>query len=236
MRKIRSRYLSQPAHAIFTEATDYFSAGPDSIWGRGEQETLALVDSIRPAGIWLDLAAGDGRYAVKLVPNVRKLVAVDIDPGALSKLWYRISEEYRNRVELVQSDLTQVLPFRSDLFDGTICTGTLHLFSEHLICQILTEVGRVTRKQGKILFDFAVDFSRQLPDGSKFIYEGEHSYSVRTASELISGCLHGYKLEIQQATFEDDMSHISGHGYVTSGQFLLIEAQKQFEGISNAAR
>ncbi|MCL5010699.1 MAG: hypothetical protein M1127_00595 [Patescibacteria group bacterium] len=50
-----------------------------SIWGKGDKITLSVLRKLKPRGAWLDLAAGDGRYAPTLLKTVNSLVVADKD-------------------------------------------------------------------------------------------------------------------------------------------------------------
>lgn len=53
------------------------------------------------SGTWLDLGAGDGRYADELMRRCDRVVALDADESALSKLWHRTPERDRERLQLI---------------------------------------------------------------------------------------------------------------------------------------
>ena len=214
---------------IFSAGLDYFSTSKKSLWGPGEPETLSILSEIeiKKAGCWLDLAAGDGRYATELSNKLDKLVVADIDLGAMSKLFYRVDPNHREILSFTQVNIKDSLPFAGNSFDGLICTGTLHLFNYTVLPAILLEMLRIIKKGGKLIMDFAVDVERIYPDGRLFTYRGEHNYTAISAYHVLQSVLGENLVDISESSFEDDMTGVRGHGYKTQGKFLLIQATKR---------
>ncbi len=221
-------HAPEPEKYIYAEGINYFVNENDSIWGLGDKATLDLLKDSSIRGVWLDLAAGDGRYAPVIVDRAKKVVALDIDLSALSKLWYRCPEIFKERIELISANIAHHLPFANGSFDGVLCTGILHLFPERLLITILNELSRVTRVGGSIVVDFATDFVRHSGTGSLIPYEGEMHYTTEQAVKFLKAELTGYEnLDMSVSSFVDDLTNISGAGYITEGKFILAQAHNK---------
>ena len=83
MDKITKATKSQEEKYIFTEGVDYFTTGKTPIWGFGDKNTLGLLEKTEIRGKWLNLAAGDGRYNLKLLEKADYVVTSDIYKSAL---------------------------------------------------------------------------------------------------------------------------------------------------------
>ena len=227
MKKKQKKMPENPKSLLFSAGVDYFSISNDSLWGSGEPETLELLEKINVSGNWLDLAAGDGRYATILSEKVNSLFATDADPGALSKLFFRVDGVYRKKIHFTQLNMKNPLPFLGASFDGVICTGTLHLFDSVVLTNILLEILRVLKDSGTLIIDFAVDIKRNYPDGKIFTHNGDMGYTSQTANLLLQQ-IFGKNLDnIWISSFEDDLTNVVGYGYITQGNFLLICASKK---------
>lgn len=226
MKKITQPRPPVPEEYIFTEEIDYFALGQDSLWGHGDKETLEFLETANLSGDWLDLAAGDGRYAPPLLKQVKQLVAADIDGGALSKLWFRSSKEFQHKLRLIAFDMTRGFPLKDRAFDGVFCTGILHLFPEHVLSEIANEIDRVVKPGGRIVLDFGTDIERRFLDGRRFYLPREPRYTLKSASELLRRLFKKYEVQTLESTFEDDLTTIPKHGHITRGNFILLVAHK----------
>lgn len=58
---------------IITEGINYFKTNKISIWGSGDPKTIKLLNKQKIKGVWLNLAAGDGRYNNILLKKLIRL-------------------------------------------------------------------------------------------------------------------------------------------------------------------
>ena len=78
----RVREVQDPAD-FYAPVTHRFRMDPR----RTDDATVnTLLGFASPSDVWLDIAAGGGRYALPLAPAVREVVAIDPSPGMLSAL------------------------------------------------------------------------------------------------------------------------------------------------------
>ncbi|UCD03787.1 MAG: methyltransferase domain-containing protein, partial [Candidatus Woesearchaeota archaeon] len=134
---------------------------------------------------WLNLAAGDGRYNLKLLKKADEVVACDIDASALSKLYYYTPDKYKPKLEIKIFNATKKFPFEDNSFDGIFCTGSLHFVPKEIFIKISQEIMRVLKPEGKLIFDFATDIKRTKTDGTEYISKREQSYTFDEAKEFL---------------------------------------------------
>lgn len=185
-----------PERFIFSEGINYFAVGPESIWGKEGPNVLKFIDDAEVKGIWLNLAAGDGRYCKRILKESERLVAADIDPGALSKAWHRMSGSKRGRFDLVVLDLTQRLPFADNSFNGVFSIGTLHLFNKEILTRVFQEMDRVLKPGGKVIMNFGTNIRRIMPNGKELIYPNEARYRLEEAQEFVEESFRGFRTRI----------------------------------------
>ena len=141
-----------------------------SKWGIEEKETLEAIDKIKFNGNILNLACGDGRFNHKLLEIASHVVAVDYDMNELQLLEKACPNKLKNKLSTKKVDICSRLPFSNGIFDGVFCTGTLHLFEKEKVTQILNEIKRVLKNNGKIVLDFATDIERFNQKGEIFLF------------------------------------------------------------------
>lgn len=210
----------------FTEDIDYFKLGKESLWGPGEHETLTAIKANANKGSWLDLGAGDGRYAVPMLKFVDKLVAGDLDENALRKLVNRSSKKQISKLMLVKLNITS-LPFKKESFDGILCTGLLHLFPEDMLFNLLNALCDLIKIGGYLIIDFGTDIERRFQDGSIYKLEDEIVYSTSKALKLLEMGLPDINYQIQISSFEDDLTKTGEYEYNTHGKFILLVGRKK---------
>lgn len=224
--EIRQKNQQLPTNKyVFTEDIDYFTIGNESLWGNGEEETLSLLTREAHDGVWADLAAGDGRYAIHIVKNVQMLYAIDIDGSALRKLLYRIGETSKSKVNLIEMDILN-LGLRSNTFDGIICTGILHLFPPNLLSELFPQLINLLKPGGLFIIDFGTDIQEFDQSGNPLPSTYDYSYKTEEAVSFLSSALGDLEPRIILSSFEDDLSKIDGYGHTNKGKFVLLSGRK----------
>jgi len=178
-------------------------------------------------GRWLNLCAGDGRFNTTLLRRAQTVVATDVDPGALQKLYRLTPDELKQKLEIIACNIVEPLPFHRDEFDGIFCTGTLHLFPTTVFNNILGELGRILKADGRMIIDFATDIRRIRPDGSLYTVHGEPLYTLDEALDFLKDCFNSYAANFQTDTVAPEAVHVRGETYLFSCNYILIQAKKK---------
>lgn len=225
MKKITQKYPADESNRVFTENINYFDTDKESIWGKGEPETIEAIKNTDIHGKWLNIAAGDGRYSRELLEKADILIAGDIDEGALSKLWHQTPENLRNKLQTVTFDVNEKFPFAEGEFDGVFCTGFLHLFGQENLQKIFAEIKRVLKTDGKIFFDFATDIKRTDLGGKEIIKYGRRSYKLNEAKELFLNSFPNFDLQITDAKLTEGVQE-ANPPYVLTCNFLIVVGRR----------
>lgn len=192
---------------IFTEGIDYRTTGPNSIWGHGYEKTLQLLENgVIKGGNWLNLAAGDGRYNQLLLQNADSVVAADIDSGAIDKLRHNTPDKYKNKLSTAVLDLTKNFPWGGPEFNGIFCTGILHLFSKEVLAKIISEIDRILKPGGKVIFEFPSNIRRLSPEGKRVTFGEEPLYTKEEAKQTLRKLFKGYRIDLQETDVTEDFT------------------------------
>jgi len=198
-----------------------------SIWGAGDKETLELLKTADLGGVWLNLAAGDGRYNSLLLKKTDSVTATDVDDSALKKLVRNTPDEYRNKLKTFAFDLTGRFPFQDKTFDGIFCTGTLHLFNKKVLFGIFSEIKRVLRTHGKIILDFATDIKRRTREGTPvYMVDEEPTYTLDEAVKLLEEVFEGFKTEIHECAVPKELVNTGEKEYEFECNYVLLVAER----------
>lgn len=196
MKKISTPHPPNEKDNILTEGINYFSTGTKSIWGDEDKVTKEVIKKyVKPGSSWLNLAAGDGRYNTLLVKIANNVTAVDVDKGALSKLWFTTPKKYQPKVKIKILDITKTLPFSDKSFDGVFTAGTLHLFPIDVLESIKKEFKRIIKKNGYFISEFAVDIKRVSPNGKLVKFEYEPLFSMKSAKKILRKLTDGFTIK-----------------------------------------
>ena len=123
-------------------------ADPQFAWGRRLLETLAL----RGDETVMDAGCGSGRLTRLLLERLPRgrVIAVDLSPRMLETAREHLDQDFRGRVEYVQTDLLD-LTLR-DAVDVVFSTATFHWIPDHP--RLFATLVRVLRPGGRLLAQF----------------------------------------------------------------------------------
>jgi SAM-dependent methyltransferase len=102
-------------------------------------ETLKNIN-----GSILDVACGTATYSRRIISSSRNVYGIDISMGMLKKGMSYLKRAHISDVYLSRASVDK-LPFINAVFDGAICSGSLHLFPDTVLS--LREIAR-TMKAG----------------------------------------------------------------------------------------
>jgi SAM-dependent methyltransferase len=221
--------FSDKNHLI--EDLDYSKTPKQSIWGAGDKDTLTLLKKLvlenKLTGVWLNFAAGDGRYNNILLKEANSVIATYLDKSALKKLQRETPQELSSRLTTETQDLTKPFPFKNGYFDGVFNTGTLHLFPKPVLESVFKETYRILKPGGIFIFDFATDIKRVKKDGS-FVGRSNIIYSKSSSKTLLSELLEkqGYKEEFFECKVPPEEVTSGSGTYMFSCNYWLVVAKK----------
>ena len=225
MKKITKPYKPKENKYIFTEGLDYFKTRKVSIWGLGDKDTLKILKRININGKWLNIAAGDGRYNLNLLKKASFVVASDIDKSALSKLWYNTPNKYKPKLKIKAFNIIKKFPFKNSSFNGVFCTGTLHLFQKKILKNIIAEIDRVLKPNGKVVIDFATDIKRTSPNNKFITFGKEPLYTLKDAKRILENLFKNYKIKMYKLRVIESFEG-ANPPYILNCRFILLIANK----------
>jgi SAM-dependent methyltransferase len=105
------------------------------VMGEGPKALVLELERALPrSGRALDIACGEGQFAVWLARRGLRVTAVDISPTALAKLSARASaEQLEERIQLIERDLDRGLPPLEPAFDLISC---LDFYSPTVVAEV----------------------------------------------------------------------------------------------------
>lgn len=226
MSRITKPKKSENDKYIFTEGINYFTVGKNSIWGIGDKDTLRILRKLKINGEWLNLAAGDGRYNLLLLERADFVTASDVDESALSKLWYNTPDEYKHKLRIEPFNIAKKFPFKNESFDGVFCTGTLHLFPKSILQNIISEINRIVKRNGRVIIDFAVDIKRTSPDGELVVFGKEPLYTLEDAKIILRNLFINYRIKMCESEVVEDFE-AANPPYILNCKFIIMIADKK---------
>ena len=99
------------------------------------------------SGSILDVACGPATYTRRTASSSREVYGIDVSMGVLQQGLSHIAQEGVPGVHLARASVEE-LPFENAVFDGAVCSGSLHLFPDTVLA--LREIAR-TLKPGALL-------------------------------------------------------------------------------------
>lgn len=116
------------------------------IEAEGLASSIARLRTYRVSRV-LDLGCGAGDLSDLLSRSAFQVIGLDLASSAL-----RLARQRYPQLQLVQSNVTEGLPFLSGAFDAVAACLALHYFSWDTTVAIFGEIHRVLRVEGLFLF------------------------------------------------------------------------------------
>lgn len=117
----------------------------------GLRDFLVESSGVRPGDVVLDICTGTGSVAIRAGEEVKspggKVVALDFSHGMLKKARRKIKDSTRERVHLVEADVSS-MPFADGSFDVVTCSHAMYELTAQARKEGLGEIRRVLKKGG----------------------------------------------------------------------------------------
>lgn len=106
----------------------------------------------------LDTGCGLGDHVLLLSNKVARITAIDYSPFMVERCKARLDKAGVKNVDVEVTDVTD-LPFPDDSFDGVISIALLPWLSDEEVVKTFSEIKRVVKKGGSIVYHFKNIFS-----------------------------------------------------------------------------
>jgi SAM-dependent methyltransferase len=107
-----------------------------------------VISYFPKSGKILELGCGQGQDTLYFLQHGFEVVACDFSQTALDFAKLRIPEEYRNKVEFKQLDMSTQLPFLTESIDVVYSHLALHYFDSHRTQALFNEIHTVLKPGG----------------------------------------------------------------------------------------
>lgn len=220
-------FLADESKYIFTEGIDYSKTSKSSIWGEEDLSTKKMLKKlVKPNSKWVNLASGDGRYNTFVAQIAKEVIDVDIDEGALKKLFENTPEDTKKKLVLKSFNIVKPFPLQSGTYDGLFSSGTLYLFPENVFLNIAKEISRILKIGGYIALEWAINIRRVSPTGEPVVFGTEPLYDRDRAMNVIQKALPDFEIKcIDGEKIYSDESE-ANPPYEFYCETLLIEGKK----------
>ncbi len=189
-------FPADESNYIFTEGIDYSKTSANSIWGDEDISTQSMLKKlVKSDSKWVNLASGDGRYNCLIANIAGEVTDVDIDEGALEKLFSNTPENIRSKLVLKSFNIVKKFPLESSAYDGLFSSGTLYLFPDDVFMNIAKEISRILKVGGNIALEWAINIKRISPTGEPVIFGTEPLYNRERASNVIQKAFPNFKVK-----------------------------------------
>jgi 16S rRNA G966 N2-methylase RsmD len=165
----------------------------ESPYGKPEPAILAVVKKrlqTIEAKI-LDVAGGDGRYALALAKEGHNVTVTDIDSRALEAAQRRAEAlpQHSGNVTTVQVDVLSeqgLDQFRGQGFDASLNAAFLYLAPPEIAKDIFRRTALALRIGGLAIIQFSTNLERMTKEGKSLIGREEYLYSEDEGRKVLS--------------------------------------------------
>ena len=126
-------------------------SSPSAFYFRRRQSIVMRLLRVLDGGLVLDLGCGPGMYAEPCIAQGLRYYGIDIAREAIAEARKRYGQLQQAKFEV--SDAKQ-LPFPSNSVDGVLCLGLLEYVPKEQEPSYVTEMVRVLKPDGIIIFSF----------------------------------------------------------------------------------
>jgi len=208
-----------------TSRSDERGEYSSGVW-QDQVRTRALELCRAQAGSVLEVGCGEGLFLTQLAAgnSNARIAGIDISKRLLDKAHDRLIKNGMHNVVLSHADGT-LLPFKESSFDAVVCINVIfNLPSRDIVRKVFQEIARVSKKDGKIIFDFRNKRNPLLSLKYKFA-----PYYDQTVKDLPlkTYCLRDMRLLLDEAGFAVTRILYVGFFIKPISPLIMIEAKKK---------
>jgi len=146
---------------------------------------LKKFDSLKKKTV-LDLGCGDGRFTIKYAQAGFYVTGVDFSRSAIIRLKDRAKKLRLNN--LIKGKVNDIKNISTPLgkFNGIACSNTLHYFNNKELKNVIQKMKDSTTFNGLNYIAFECEIQMVLPNGERFIFEGQPYRTVSSIKKLLS--------------------------------------------------
>lgn len=214
---------------VYSEGMDYFASSDEgsSLGSRSPLLCRLLQKHNKARELWADVASGDGRYATQMIENGCRVIAIDIDRGALTKTWHRAGTAGRPSLSLLQQNAATSISLSDKSVDGLLCVGFLHYFSPPVLTRIILEAHRLLKPHGVLLVELSTDVRRVDCSAPEQLVLRGHEYSTEEGTAVIGHALSGlFSSELSIEHVGPKRITIFGKPFLWESTDIYVEARK----------
>lgn len=117
-----------------------------------EIETLKKYCNFRGSDV-LDVGCGTGRFMLRVLPEVNRVVGVDVDSESLEVLNRRVASEYRDHQDKVEFYCSNIADFcaHPNSFDLVFFTWSFYALNRSEMLESLSRIVSMLRKNGQMV-------------------------------------------------------------------------------------
>ncbi len=199
----------------------------ESTYGAPDPKTLALFTGQLAAGARiLDVAGGDGRYALPLAEAGYEVTILDVHEPSLEAAQRKAAElpEDAGTVHTICGDILEGTElFQPGSYDGSLNAGFIYLAPPATAKEIFNRSATFLKVGGLAVVEFNTDRVRQDKTGRDLIGLDEHRYTTQEGQETVAAMFGNGFRNVQQVlsrVHHDEPFYVDANVIIASGRRL----------------
>lgn len=145
----------------------------ESLQNPGADFFVRYLNSLRESPQVLDLACGDGRYAIKCAKKGMHVTAVDFSREGINRLKERaVKLGLSSVIKYLVQDITKI-KLQPRIYEGIISTDAFHYLNDEELESLIKKIKTATKIGGLNCISFETEIDMMLPDGRRFRFANQ---------------------------------------------------------------